>query len=462
MVVLISTSCVSHQRRKQLQRVAKDWCETIRASQIVPVYPPTADLVPGDVFLVEESIAEQHEAFEERGFLPLPYHRDRIRLTADTWDGMYRDVNDPLHAEGMPGIIGANRDREQVPDALGQAFGAAFPAYTFNVKNGGAFDLAIPISGVPVGVSVLGAAEATGSVTMKRVRTYGVGSIALAMEDIARWSRQPEVRRFLEQTYDAIDETNGCERPRVFVRVVSRVYGVREFDVSLSASSMVGVGVTAGIDTGDLGTRAENEQEILESLNTRQQNIRAAIAGVEDGANAIGGKLRFTSASSRSISLVETFDEPLVVGYIGLDMEVLKQRDLGPPIPTFSVIEQERQTLSVPFLSALNATARGREILKAAMRDSEDRDRVARALFRAAQVLGRSPQMLSELGLADGAASQSLVASLGNRDIDAVLVAFEKALLQPRAALVNDSAALAARERFEYETMRSAWEGTER
>jgi hypothetical protein len=53
----------------QLARVAKDWSLSIRASQIIPVYPLTEDLQPGDVFLVQTP--EQVKVYLAKGFLPL-------------------------------------------------------------------------------------------------------------------------------------------------------------------------------------------------------------------------------------------------------------------------------------------------------------------------------------------------------------------------------------------------------
>src|SRR5437016_4213640 len=44
---------------KQLAHVAKDWSLVVRASQIIPVYPLTEDLLPGDVFLVQSPIEDE-------------------------------------------------------------------------------------------------------------------------------------------------------------------------------------------------------------------------------------------------------------------------------------------------------------------------------------------------------------------------------------------------------------------
>jgi hypothetical protein len=46
--------CASAER--QVQQAAKDWCMTIRGSQVIPVYPLTEDIQPGDIFLVQVPI----------------------------------------------------------------------------------------------------------------------------------------------------------------------------------------------------------------------------------------------------------------------------------------------------------------------------------------------------------------------------------------------------------------------
>ena len=72
--VLMLAGCGGLSRREQLHRVAKDWCETIRASQVIAVYPLTQDVQPGDIFLVQTPIDKQQQAYKADGFLPLDNH----------------------------------------------------------------------------------------------------------------------------------------------------------------------------------------------------------------------------------------------------------------------------------------------------------------------------------------------------------------------------------------------------
>lgn len=50
------------QKERQMELVARDWSMTIRASQVVPVYPLNEDIVPGDVFLVNQTVAAQSKS----------------------------------------------------------------------------------------------------------------------------------------------------------------------------------------------------------------------------------------------------------------------------------------------------------------------------------------------------------------------------------------------------------------
>src|SRR5260370_25526629 len=65
-------------KQTQLEKAAKDWCATIRASQVIPVYPLTEDIQPGDIFLVQVPVDKQQRVFEQKGYLPLDNHLDRL------------------------------------------------------------------------------------------------------------------------------------------------------------------------------------------------------------------------------------------------------------------------------------------------------------------------------------------------------------------------------------------------
>ena len=93
-VALLLAGCATHDARTHLESVAKDWCETIRASQVMPVYPVTQDVAIGDVFLVQTPIANQARDYERRGFLALDNFRVRLPYTnfhKIYFDGYWKD-----------------------------------------------------------------------------------------------------------------------------------------------------------------------------------------------------------------------------------------------------------------------------------------------------------------------------------------------------------------------------------
>ncbi|HWW60178.1 MAG TPA: hypothetical protein VN181_02315, partial [Thermoanaerobaculia bacterium] len=69
--LLLCACSLTRSTSKQLARVAKDWCLTIRASQVIPTYPLTEDLQVGDVFLVNTPLDQEIKQLESDGFLPL-------------------------------------------------------------------------------------------------------------------------------------------------------------------------------------------------------------------------------------------------------------------------------------------------------------------------------------------------------------------------------------------------------
>src|SRR5262249_6446832 len=108
--ILFVPACATYNAQKQTERVAKDWCETIRASQIMPVYPLSEDLKVGDVFLVRMPLSVQEKIFKTKGFLPLDDHRHRLPIT--NFRSMYFDGywKDPFGQTPHDSLTLTNRD----------------------------------------------------------------------------------------------------------------------------------------------------------------------------------------------------------------------------------------------------------------------------------------------------------------------------------------------------------------
>ena len=321
------------QMKTEVQEVAKRWCLTIRASQVVPVYPLTEDIQPGDVFLVQTPIPKQVSEYTKRGFLPLDLHLHRIaplnyaEFYGDSyWKGDYSE-NLP-HERAKPD----SAEDENAPRfGLAPLPAAAFPDYTFQTKRGIGTRLAVPISGVPVGLSFLGASTVNGSVKMSEAFTYGLDDATL-LKSLYEWAEDPSVQLMLAKTRNAT-------KTRLYLRVVSRVYLVGRLTVSLQAqgSSSAGADVGAAKPANPFTMTRENAEDLKSVAESYKEAVEALSGTLND--SLPGGSVRFVSANRNAVVMDEELGRLLVVGYLGFDVELDRYGRLGAPVATLDVLE---------------------------------------------------------------------------------------------------------------------------
>jgi hypothetical protein len=335
-LLLLVSGCASMQARKSLEHVAKDWCDTVRASQILCVYPLTEDLRPGDVFLVQVPIQTQVDLYRQRGFLPLDDHVGRLKVSYGNmyfdsyWKDEFGQTPHPRPARPSPPAAGGATQPPDITKTEILAPRAAFPTYSFEATSSGGLSLAIPVQGVPLGLGYLAADRVAGTITIADARTYAVDAQSL-YEALQAWAQQPAVRRMLSDTLRQVGE------PFLYLRVVSRIYLTGGVVVSLtkdmSRGAQAQVGGATPPATPTLGaTAVEHEKALLDSLNAQAAELRTQLPGT--------GAIKFASASASSVSLSESFDRPLVIGYLGFDVPFYSGGVLGAPIPTFERLEE--------------------------------------------------------------------------------------------------------------------------
>lgn len=329
-------ACCSSTTREQLERVAKDWSEVIRASQVIPVYPLTEDLQPGDLFLVQTPIDRQQEIWNEDGYLPLDNHLARLDPDYDDFYDHSFPHQPPPSQRLLPHEWMQSTAGPPVIASWSKAPAAAFPSYAFEVKKSGGLNLAIPISGVPVGLGLLGASAAQCTVKLSDARTIGLDTLALHSE-VDSWAR-------VHRTFLANFGT-GDEEARNYVRVVSRVYLLGSIDVSIRSAETKSGGIDAGAPKPVELLTLDSEKDQPSKASQYTSAIGEVNQMLKATADALpGGSLRLTSASSRSVSMRETFPRPLVVGYLGFDYPILTGGALGRPIPTHAALDANAST----------------------------------------------------------------------------------------------------------------------
>lgn len=338
-------SCSS--REKQLERVARDWALTIRASQVIPVYPLTEDLVPGDMFLVDTPIPRQATLYRKRGYLPLDNYLGRIHGL--DYAGFYRDAYwagdyaDAPHPRSSRTALPEPNSDEAKLGFQAPAPRAAFPTYSVAVQGSAGLSAALPIQGVPVAMSLINARNARASVTINDAYTYGIDPEDL-ISRMLRWAEQPHISTYLGQIQAE------AQPAQLFVRVVQRVYLTGGMMVSIDTRRGTGMSGSGGAPRDvnlllDLEEDASG-QTALDRLNSSLQNT---VDGVTANADSVlpGGTLKAVQVTARSVVMQESFDRPLVVGYLGYDFPILDGGVLGAPIATLDQLEK-RELLIQP------------------------------------------------------------------------------------------------------------------
>lgn len=336
-LAVVFAGCAS--RETAIQKAAKDWCMTIRGCQVIPVYPLTEDIQPGDIFLVQVPIDRQQSLYRAQGFLALDNHLARLNPTG--YDDFYANSffpNDSTNTLLLDWIrpVGTNLSWQAAPHA-------AFPSYAFTVRNGAGLSLAVPIQGVPVGLSLLASDAASGSVQIQDAHTVGVDTLSLYRQ-VQQWA---ETNRAFLQNFG----TSARSTKRNYLRVVSRLYTAGRLMVTLKDASNRSGGLDAGVPkpvnllTPELPVNSTNLagnalQNFTNAFSALSQLVAAAAT---DGAgNALpGGSLRLAAASARTVSIDESFDPALSIGYLGFDCAIEPDGELGPPIPTHANLEPD-------------------------------------------------------------------------------------------------------------------------
>lgn len=336
-LVLAACSSTSEVKEEQLENVAKDWCLTIRASQVLPVYPLTEDLQPGDVFVVQTPLTKQAEIYQARGFLPLDQHVTRLDIPLEEMQNFYRQGGNPISASAPFG------DKQWTPKH------AAFPTYNFQVERGAGLNLAIPIQGVPIGLGLMGTASAVGSVSIDDAVTYGI-DIETMLYRLDKWLNTetmiedeqgvPQRRYLVRETLEGVSSSSSSD---VYLRVVNRVYLARSVTVSLqNLETRAASGQGGAARPVELPTLPADEVESTpEAAETAANATVASTTGILLKSIAPGGAVQFRQATQSAVTFQETFDSPLAIGYLGFDLKVYKDGSLSPPIPSFALLNDE-------------------------------------------------------------------------------------------------------------------------
>ncbi len=271
---------------QQLQSVNKDWDQLIRASHIYPIYPPTQDIQPGDIFLTTYDM-EDASVWSSGGYMKLDHQIARLYPT--NYPAFYAN-SFALGTNALPQYwLKANQ--------WSNAPAAAFPSYAFRVVNGGGVSVALPVEGVPVGLAIIGASSASGVVTIGDCHTYGVDEISLT----------DQIKHYICTNAASILSVLPAGTPENqlnYLNVVTRVFTTGQVTISMTRDSSVSASASGGVpkDT-DIplmqNTNAvANYTNFIGAINSNLASLRTAI----NTATGVlpGGTLKVASVGSRA------------------------------------------------------------------------------------------------------------------------------------------------------------------
>ncbi|MBX3745489.1 MAG: hypothetical protein KF833_09265 [Verrucomicrobiae bacterium] len=333
LLLLLGPGCsqlAQKRAERELEMVARHWCMTLRASQIIPTYPLNEDLQPGDVFLTETPAPRQARDYNRRGYLDLEHLL--VRLNPTGYQSFYGG------GYGIPSSPQPPRPW-QFPDSArwSNAPLAGFPTYTIEVKRGGGFNTAFPISSVPVSLALLSSAQGRATVQLTQAHTFGLDQASL----------ETPFRDWLARHPDLIEQ---YARPTnlhqtAYLRLVTRVFLVKSVNVTVTGDSATSFTGSGGVPREVVLSSLHDTNAVANYTNSIGILDRM-VSTLQEGAP--GGTLKLAGASSRAISFNETFARPLVVGYIAQDYPILPDGRLGHPVSTKEVLEgRARDPLSL-------------------------------------------------------------------------------------------------------------------
>lgn len=351
-IMLVSLGC-RHSYKDQMENVAKKWCMTIHASQVIPVYPLEQGIRPGDIYLVGEAHAIQKDIYEQKGFLPLDtyYHRlERAEEKLKEYYGMdvlsevwstteLNEGEQSASALALKECAPKTDDYERLlclVDKISKTKSvkprnlplAVFPSYTADVGMDGSLGLGISLEGIPIGLSMLHSSKATAVVSIKDAYNIGL-PVSVLYPDAQAWAARPETRSALRMYAGAHEKT-------LYIRLINKVFLAQRFDIALLDTSKKGAALEAGKD------REKDQDSPPEpNMNTQLAEIAMQNLMMVASGQAAGGEVSLTSKSSLGVSLRETLPRPVVIGYHSVDIPIFQGGYLGAPVATQSFLLSE-------------------------------------------------------------------------------------------------------------------------
>jgi hypothetical protein len=326
LLLLVSGCISSRERGDALADTGKQYCQSIRALNIFPVYPLNADLQVGDVFLVDQPIENETKIWNEKGFLPLPALFDRLDISNDTWKKHYVPATFANIPSAIPG---------QTP-----APGASFPEISIDLGRSGGIGAGMPIQGVAVSAQALGTDRVHLALKIGDAFNCGLPEARL-MQLVHDWrERNVDRLRRLAPTPELDTDGANYHMHYRYLRVVSRVFYAKKITAGLTTERKAAGGFGVGNPPELKVPPATQPAEGL-AINLHKPST-APIGGAKTGLPLdVGATAQAELYRGTHVVINEEFETPRAVGLTAIDIPILYNGELGPrATPSVARIKQ--------------------------------------------------------------------------------------------------------------------------
>ncbi len=242
----------------------------------------------------------------------------------------------------------------------------AFPGYTLAIYDAAEFATTAPLQNIAIFLGISSKSVESVSLSVKEVETYGLDAYQALSLFFAYCKRelQPSEKEYSYYSTSAPPchkETIEIARSRLSdgptsqtmePMMISRVYMTRSIQYTFRGDNVFGLSAVAGVTLNQAVTNQQKLQGLLNNATIQKKDRKTDVGDAnptygEDvinqahqALNELGASLNalaksqvpqsrfsFVSADSRGITLEETFERPLVIGYEGLFLYPLTQGD---------------------------------------------------------------------------------------------------------------------------------------
>lgn len=391
LLILMSMALLGCESAAPKGHVAKQWAQTMRELDIVPVFPPREDVQVGDVYIVPEDPEREDELFARDGHLPRGiwvhtlslqvelsrFYQSRASLPATTFSGDHvagsggEPTDADVRAEPAESDVFMNGSVQRLrivgfPSFLSMSItqgdmSVFLPVETAMITGSAAFsDTKSVTVNLPVAESC-GLPANLVMVALKREAIKGVtgeddeSPVFRPLDGIGGLLPMPK-RHLIPAT-----GPDGIETEVVRVRVATEVFYARVVDVSIQAQTEKSGMLTAVADAlvGSYDTRKSTQSDETTTTSTTAQPLSAkeelegfgsevdggVVKGTKKDRSGKAGSLsspmismsgdipgstvRILSVSESSVGMRRVYERPVAIGFRGFDANIILESKTG-------------------------------------------------------------------------------------------------------------------------------------